>query len=163
MGYKTSLFRALRSAERVIVDGLLVRTFELERSGTGSGILNLEDGSTISFVNQEITIFDGYSAFGTEAEAPHWVDFIMPGNRGLREADLSMLLPPEEHLPSVILPPRLKRVFRPSAANDARCSSSSTRRSPERAAAATASTPTSTRASSGTRNSLALAGSCSLA
>lgn len=86
--YTISMFCALRAAERTVVDGLLVKTFQLDGSDGGAGILNLEDGTTISFANQEITIIGGYSAFQTEAEKPHSIDFIAPGNRGLRETDV---------------------------------------------------------------------------
>lgn len=84
--FKTSMFAALRAADRVIVDGLHVKTFQLEGSEGGSGILNLEDGATISFANQELTIIEGYGAFHTEAASPHSIDFIMAGNRSLQEA-----------------------------------------------------------------------------
>jgi len=86
--FTVNMFYALRAAERVIVDGLLVRTFQLEGSEGGSGILNLEDGSAISFANQEITVITGYGAFRTESERPHSIDFVMPGNRGLSAADI---------------------------------------------------------------------------
>ena len=86
--FATSMFCALRAAERVIVDGLLVRTFQLEGSEGGSGILSLEDGGMISFANQDITVLGGYSAFRTEAEQPHSIDFVARGDRGLSEADV---------------------------------------------------------------------------
>lgn len=84
----TNMFSALRAADRVIVDGLHVKTFQLEGSEGGSGILNLEDGTAISFANQEITIIGGYSAFHTEAPRPHSIDFIMLGDRALENADI---------------------------------------------------------------------------
>ncbi|MBT2326246.1 hypothetical protein J7E62_28370 [Variovorax paradoxus] len=86
--FTASMFCALRAAECVIVDGNLVRTFQLHGSEGGSGILNLEDGSTISFANQDIALVGGYGAFQTEAEKPHSIDFITPGGRGLSEADV---------------------------------------------------------------------------
>jgi hypothetical protein len=93
--FTTSMFCALRAAERVIVDGLLVRTFQLEGSEGGAGILNLEDGSMMSFANQEITVLGGYSAFHTEAEQAHSIDFMTPGDRGLSEADVRPTARPE--------------------------------------------------------------------
>ena len=66
--FTTNMFAALRAAERVVVDGLHVKSFQLEGAEGGSGILNLEDGTVVSFANQEITIVAScYSAFHTEA------------------------------------------------------------------------------------------------
>jgi hypothetical protein len=100
--FTISMFCALRAAERTIVDGLLVKTFQLEGSAGGAGILNLEDGSSISFANQDVTIIGGYSAFHTEAQNPHSIDFIAPGNRGLGETDVRPAVPagPETQFPS---------------------------------------------------------------
>lgn len=110
--FTTSMFCALRAAERVIVDGLLVRTFQLEGSEGGAGILNLEDGSTISFANQEITIIGGYSAFRTEAEKPHSIDFITPGSCGLSEADLQPPARSATGPQSTLQPLQLRPTFR---------------------------------------------------
>ena len=82
--FTASIFAALRAADRVVVDGLHVKTFRLEGSEGGSGILNLEDGTAISFANQELTIVEGYGAFHTEAASPHSIDFIMAGGRSLQ-------------------------------------------------------------------------------
>lgn len=110
--FKASMFGALRAAERVVVDGLLVRTFQLEGSEGGAGILNLEDGSAISFANQELTIINGYSAFRTEAEAPHSVDFIMPGNRGLSEVDIQAWSQTRAQTQAAVDATRLQPAFR---------------------------------------------------
>ncbi|WP_431273997.1 hypothetical protein ACQ858_18130 [Variovorax ureilyticus] len=84
--FKTNMFAALRAADRVIVDGLHVQTFQLEGAEGGSGVLNLEDGTAISFANQEIAIIEGYGAFHTEAPQPHSIDFIMLESRCLEPA-----------------------------------------------------------------------------
>jgi hypothetical protein len=87
--FSTTLFVALRSSGQVVVDGLLVRSFQLDPPDGGSGVLTLMDDSRISFANQDISVVDGYSAFRAEAELPHTVDFVLSGNRGLSEADIS--------------------------------------------------------------------------
>jgi hypothetical protein len=114
--FTTNMFCALRAAERTVVDGLLVKTFQLEGSEGGAGILNLEDGTTISFANQEITIIGGYSAFRTEAEKPHSIDFIAPGDRGLAENDVRPAVPSEPETQAALPPSppalQLRTMFR---------------------------------------------------
>jgi hypothetical protein len=111
--FTARMFCALRASECVIVDGLLVKTFQLEGPVGGGGILSLEDGSVISFANQELTIIGGYSAFHTEAEKAHSIDFIGRGRRGLCEADLQPPAP-AINLPQAALNPlQLRPSFRP--------------------------------------------------
>jgi len=86
--FSTTLFVALRSSKRVVVDGREVRSFQLDDPDDGTGLLTLIDNSRISFSDQDISVIDGYSAFRAEAKQPHAVDFIASGNRGLSEADV---------------------------------------------------------------------------
>ena len=109
--FKASMFCSLRAAECVIVDGLLVHTFQLQGAEGGAGILNLEDGSSLSFANQEITVIGGRSAFHTEAEKPHSIDSIASGDRGLSQADLPPAAPSRTEPPSAWLPMELRPLF----------------------------------------------------
>lgn len=85
-----SLFTALATADKVVVDGLLVQRFSLQGGAGGSGILVLEDATEISFANQEVIVVGGYSAFQTEAEKPHSIDFIMGKDRAMCASDLAI-------------------------------------------------------------------------
>lgn len=88
--FGVSLFTALATAEKVVVDGLRVQSFSLQGGMGGAGILVLQDASEISFANQEVTVVDGYSAFQTEAEKPLSIDFIMAWDRAMCKSDLAI-------------------------------------------------------------------------
>ena len=83
---------ARRGLEHTVVDGLLIKSFSLHGGEGGSGILILEDGTEISFANQEVTVIGGYSAFHTEAENPHTIDFIMANDCAMSVTDLPSAL-----------------------------------------------------------------------